>query len=266
MPANLAAVTRARRSTSSVPQWLRTRATSGRVEPRYAARMASFVRVVALASPLFVSACGPTTSSGDEGAASTSSGTGAPSCEMYGDAPGIGPAVAITVRHEGTTPVFFRPTGCGGSITVEIRQSGETIPWLVDYECSPSTCEQFVAASDCSIGCNDCAPPQAGRIDAGAVGDANWPGNRTTELALEEACAPAADCPATCLRRDQAEPGAYEVALTVFRTCTGTCTCDGPGAGVCSLWNGDEQLADPVTFTAALDYPSETAVEIAITD
>lgn len=28
----------------------------------------------------------------------------------------------------------------------------------------------------------------------------------------------------------------------------------------------DEQLADPVTFTAMLDYPLETSVELSITD
>lgn len=233
---------------------------------RYAVVMRMCVALVVIV----LGACGPgveSTETGNEGSGSgESTTTGAPSCEMYDDAADIGPRVSVSVRHEGTTPVFFRPHGCGGAITIAIRENGADVPWLVDSECTPSTCQGFVEQGDCSVGCNDCAPPQAGRIDAGAMGDATWPGNITTELALDDACAAAADCPATCVRRDQAAAGMYEVALTVYRTCTGTCECDGPGPGVCGLWSGDEQLADEVTFTAALDYPTQTSVELVITD
>lgn len=214
-------------------------------------------------------ACGPGVEATETGAEGSGSGesttTGAPSCEMLDDTPDIGPRVSVSVRHDGTTPVFFRPHGCGGAITIAIRENGADVPWLIDGECTPNTCQGFVDQGDCSVGCNDCAPPQAGRIDAGAMGDATWPGSIATELAFD-ACAPAADCPATCLRRDQAAAGMYEVALTVYRTCTGTCECDGSGSGVCGLWSGDEQLSDEVTFTTALDYPTQTAVELVITD
>jgi hypothetical protein len=51
----------------------------------------------------------------------------------------------------------------------------------------------------------------------------------------------------------------------VWRTCTGTCECDPPTSDVCGLWVGDEQLDDPVTFTAMIDYPAQTSVELVIT-
>lgn len=206
--------------------------------------------------------------SGDTAPPGTASDeTGAPSCSEYDSTPDIGPAVTITVRHEGTAPVFFAPHGCGGALTFAITDAaGLDVPYLLDDECFPNTCEGFVGAAECLVGCNDCAPPQAGRIDAGAVGEGLWPGRRLEALDLSPACATADDCPATCVRPDQAPPGTYAVALTVWRTCTGTCECDAPTSGVCGLWAGDEQLDDPAIFTAMLDYPAQTSVELVITD
>jgi hypothetical protein len=208
-------------------------------------------------------ACGPATGGAEDEGSGT---TDAPSCEMYQAPAEIGPAVSISVRHEGTQPLFFQPNGCVGSMVFEISRDGVSVPYLLDGECSPSTCDGFVGASDCSVGCNDCAPPNAGRIDPGGMGQSAWPGRRTTELELVDACAPAADCPATCLRPEQAEPGSYDITFTAYRTCTGTCTCDGPSSGVCGLWSGDEQLSDPVTFTVTIDYPAETATEIVLSN
>lgn len=197
----------------------------------------------------------------------SSDATGAAGCSEYASTPDIGPAVVVTVRHEGTTPVFFAPHGCGGAITFAITDAaGQSVPYLLSAECSPNTCDGFVGATDCSVGCNDCAPPSAGRIDAGAEGESQWPGHWLAELELLEACAPAVDCPATCVRPDQAPAGTYAIELTVFRTCTGTCECDVPGPSVCGLWTGDEQLDEPVTFTAMIDYPAQTSVELVITD
>lgn len=211
-----------------------------------------------------------TTSASEETAApgtASSDETGAPACSEYASTPDIGPAVAITVRHEGTMPVFFEPHGCGGALTFSIFDAaGASVPYLLDAECFPNTCEGFVDASDCSVGCNDCAPPLAGRIDAGAMGEGQWPGQRLEELELSPACAPADGCPDTCVRPDQAPAGTYAIELTVWRTCTGTCECDGPTSGVCGLWTGDEQLDDPVTFSAMIDYPAQTSVELVITD
>jgi hypothetical protein len=229
---------------------------------------------------LLVAACGSepgtdtggdTQSVGSEGtsAASTTSAdaTGVPSCDEYSSTPDIGPAVAITVRHEGTAPVFFAPNGCGGALSFAISDAaGNSVPYLLAAECSPNTCEGFVSAPDCSVGCNDCAPPSAGRIEAGAVGEGEWPGRWLAQLELSAACAPADGCPTTCVRPDQAPAGTYTIELTVWRTCTGTCECDAPGSGVCGLWTGDEQLDDPAVFSAMIDYPAQTSVELVITD
>lgn len=232
--------------------------------------------ITTIALALALAACGPGAGSdegetGSEGtsAASTTSidETGAPSCEQYQSPPVLGPAVAVTVLHQGTTPVFFDPHGCGGALTFAIADAaGNPVPYLLDSECFPNTCEGFVGALDCSVGCNDCAPPSAGRIDAGAMGEGQWPGHRLETLELAEACVLASDCPDTCVRPDQAQAGTYAIELTVWRTCTGTCECDGPGSGVCGLWGGDAQLDDPVTFTAMIDYPAQTSVELVITD
>ncbi|MCX4243486.1 hypothetical protein [Paraliomyxa miuraensis] len=207
---------------------------------------------------LVLVACGTKTDADD--------GSSTDACEQYQPAPEIGPAVTISIRHDGTTPVFFSPHGCGGAITIDLTDAtGANVPYRLDTECFPNTCDGFLEANDCSIGCNNCAPPSAGRIEAGAMTQTQWPGRVLTTLELTPACAPEGECPGSCVRPDQAPAGAYTVELTVWRTCTGTCECEPPAQEVCSLWN-DEQLTDPVTFTAMLDYPTQTSVELVITD
>ena len=236
------------------------------------------MRLVPTALALALTACGTKTGTDDDAGSGSGSETAtasstasddesaAAACEQYQPTPEIGPAVTISIRHDGTAPVYFAPHGCGGAITVAITDaSGQSVPYLLDGECFPNTCDGFVGAADCSVGCNNCAPPYAGRLEAGATAEAQWPGRVLTSLELVDACAPASDCPDTCVRPDQAPAGTYALELTVWRTCTGTCECD-PPQDVCGLWNGDEQLADPVTFTAMLDYPAQTSVELSITD
>jgi hypothetical protein len=235
-----------------------------------------------LAAIVMIVGCGPDAGGSSDSSSSASDGgsseasssgttaadtsTGAPSCFQYDPAPNDNPTVAISVHHDGTTPVFFMPHGCAGVIVVDVRRDDASLPWLLDEECTPNTCDGFVAASDCSVGCNDCAAPNAGRIEAGVIGQSAWTGIVLTELPLDPACGPGApDCPATCNRPDPAEAGTYELALTVYRTCTGTCECDTAGSAICGLFSG-EQLSDPVTFTAMIDYPAQTSATITITD
>jgi hypothetical protein len=198
---------------------------------------------------------------------SASSTTGVASCDEYASTPDIGPPVAVTVRHDGTAPVFFVPRGCGGALPLVVTDgAGEAIQHVLSEECSPNTCEDFLASGDCSVGCNDCAPPSAGRIEPAAMGSTAWPGRILTTLPLTADCAPAQTCPDTCVRPDQAPAGSYTLQLTVFRTCTGTCECEPGSASLCTLWSFDEELSSPATFTVAVDYPSQTAAEIVITD
>jgi hypothetical protein len=218
---------------------------------------------------LFVVACGPSPSD-DDGGGKEGSGdddsTGAPSCEIYDPDPDIGPAVTVTVRHEGTSPIYVIPTGCIGGLAFEIVDAGGgAVPYLLD-ECEPRTCDGFVASTDCSVSCPNCGAPNAARIDPGATGESGWSGARLIEMELSSACAPASECPATCLRPEQAPPGTYEIRLVGYRTCTGPCECDGgPPLGVCPLFGG-EQLSDSIVFGNTIDYPTQTSVELVIVD
>ncbi|MCA9649813.1 MAG: hypothetical protein KC501_07890 [Myxococcales bacterium] len=223
---------------------------------------------------LLLVACGSRTSSGDDAVASgtmTASDDGVRSCEDYDDTPEIGPAVTVTIRHEGTTPVFFAAHGCGGAVGTTVSDAGgATVPHLLDTECFPNTCAGLIDSLDCSIGCNDCAPPRAGRIGPGATTASSWSGRVLTSLSLLPECAPEGSCPSSCVRQDQAPAGSYTIGLQLWRSCTGTddCECDGggPPSGVCSLWGFDEQLDDPLTVSATIDYPSQTSVELVISD
>lgn len=223
-------------------------------------------------SVLVLMACGP--SSGDDGTLETTSAstapTGAASCMDYDDTPDIGPAVTVAVRHDGTAPVYYAPVGCGGSLAFSITDAGGAmVPHLVDTECFPNTCEGFVEAAECSVGCNDCAPPTGGRMEPGAMTQETWTGTWLAQLPLQMECVTElGPCPSTCMRRDQAPAGTYTIELTVWRECTGTCECDGGPvpSGLCGLWTGDEQLTEPATFSVTVDYPAQTSVEIVITD
>jgi hypothetical protein len=225
-------------------------------------------------------ACGPTTNATEgatsEASDSTASGpgpastttaptTGAVSCDMYA-APGeIGPAVEITIKHEGTQPIFVEPGGCGGRPRVEIVDAGGATLRPVEGECSPIRCDDFLGASDCSLGCNDCAVPSLTRIEPGASVTLRWLGAHGVPTQLPLECAPGTDCQRECLQVTQAAPGAYDLRLAAFRTCTGGCTCDVPGSDWCGLWDTVE-AADPVTFSVSLKYPEVTAIELPLSD
>jgi len=214
-------------------------------------------------SLLVLVACGP--SSSDDTASASS--TGAPSCEMYQSDADIGPSVAVTIRHEGSAPVFLDTSGCGGAPIVRVTSQldGTVVPHLLDG-CTPNTCQGYVEAPDCSQACDNCGEPSGARLEPGIATDTAWPGRWLRELELGEACAPAADCPATCMRDEQAPPGTYEIAVTVHRECSGSCECDDPiPTARCSL-SGALEFADSVTLTATIDYPATTSVELVITD
>jgi hypothetical protein len=203
------------------------------------------------------------TASGETGSEGTS-GTGesgALACEGY-DSPNTdpGPRVEVLVRSETTAPVYFGTSGCSNTPVLEvIGPGGEPLAVRLG-----TLCDEFIGGTECNVGGEDCGTPNGGRLEPAATADAGWPGWTLTEVEVDPACAPEPNCPSTCQLMDQAPPGTYEIALTVFRSCTGTCECDGP-TPVCGLFGANE-LGDPVTFTAIVDYPAQTSVEIVITD
>lgn len=221
-------------------------------------------------------ACGPaketttddtTTTSGPGASGTTNSPTTGPvSCDMY-KAPAddeTGPSVEFTIKHQGTQPIFVNPSGCGGAPLVEILDASGTVLRSLAGECSPMRCDEFLGSDDCSLACNDCAVPSLTRIEPGASVKLGWQGVYGAPTVLPTECAPGADCQRECLLVTQAAPGAYSLQLQAFRTCTGECECDVPGADSCSLWSVEG--ADPVTFSVELMYPEVTAIEIPLTD
>ncbi len=219
-------------------------------------------------------ACGSGSSTDDDGLqtdvattqASADEGT-APNCKEFRSTDESGPPVTIAIRHTGTTPVYFDPHGCGGSIGFEVIQlpEGTPAPYILEH-CGPSLCDDFMAADSCSPSCPDCGVPSSGRFDAGGIGQDVWPGTWLVPLEMPAGCASGAACDSTCQRRDTAPAGRYQIGLQVFRTCSGTCECDGPSeSGVCLL-SGGSQLGYPITFAVEIDYPEQTAAEIVMTD
>jgi hypothetical protein len=203
---------------------------------------------------------------GSEGAPS-SEGTpgtgesGAAACEGY-ESPDVdpGPRVDAIIRSDATAPVYFDTSGCSNTPVLQITgPGGEPVPYLLG-----TLCDAFIGGTECDVGVEDCAAPNGGRFEPAATTDAGWPGWTLSEVEVDPACAPEPNCPSTCQLMDQAPPGTYEIALTVFRSCTGTCECDDV-LPVCGLFGANE-LGDPVTFTALVDYPAQTSVEIVITD
>lgn len=230
-----------------------------------------------LAVLVVLTGCGPTSGSGDGGgdaggttsaggdtSAGSGDGTGDVCMSYTPEAPG--PEVSLKLFHQGTTPVFFRPYGCSGAVTFEVSDSDDTpLPYLLAEGCTPNTCAGFVAAASCEVGCNDCAPPQVGRLEPGSVSPGTWPGYRLTDLPLSASCVPGTECPTTCVRPDPVASGTYSIALTVYRTCTGDCECDGASPGMCTIW-GEAELGDPAVFTATIDYPNVVTADLTISD
>lgn len=198
----------------------------------------------------------------------TTESTGVPvDCNDYTSTNDVGPAVTVTVRQQGIGPIWFRPHGCGGTIPFEVTaiDGDARVPHLLS-ECSPELCDDFVGASDCHQGCNDCAPPGATRLEIGGLGEGAWSGAWLVPLEMVEQCAAGDACQTTCQRRDQAPAGRYRIALEIFKLCTGGCECEDAVEGQpCNLYGGT-QLGYPETFFTEIDYPAQTEAEIFIAD
>lgn len=203
---------------------------------------------------------------------SEESGTGGPMCEQYESAPDIGPAVDIAVRSEATTPVYFASTGCFPSLRLDVvGPDGVAVDHILG-ECA-ETCDAILSQEEggCLVGCPDCGTASGERIEPAGEDVARWTGRSNTVLDLDTRCVMRAEdvgvepCPATCKREDQAPAGTYEVSLTVYRSCTGDCACDGEVVPTCGLW-GQIELSDPEVYTVTIDYPAQTTAEIVIVD
>ena len=225
-----------------------------------------------------LAACGPKSPAGEEQTSPGDTDSGSDTdpgtdttpdtedpCAVFEPDQDIGPAVEISLHHQGNTPVYYNPVGCGGAIPIAIMPEGGEPFGYRPGECFPVFCEHFLGQEDCSGGCDDCEGPPAARMDPAGMGESSWTGVMHTPLEMTAACAPGSQCQTTCLRADQAPTGTYEFELTVYTTCEGMCECDDPLVdGICWIWQSQPQLSDPVTITATLDYPAQTSVELVI--
>ena len=202
---------------------------------------------------------GTETSAGTE-TAGTSEGL---ACADFLSDPEIGPPVTLQVRNGGAATLYFQPVGCGGAFPIAIKGAGDVaIDWQLG-ECSPVVCDAFLDQADCTLGCNDCAPPLTGRIDSAGGRSTTWPGVQHTQLQMTAECAPGTECQRPCERRDQAPAGVYTVELTLYSGCAGACECDiEPEDGVCTIYEGPAELTDPVTVTAQFSYPDQLVVDL----
>lgn len=241
--------------------------------------------VIPLVSVL--SACGPKAGSDDDGGSSstsagddttgaatsgsvstslsdTSGSTGADACSEFVSTREIGPSLTLRVRNDGDAPVWVVPVGCGGAVPFEILGlAGQTVRWHYG-ECFPERCDDFFGATDCYLGCPDCAPPSVAQLGPAATAQSTWSGVSLTPLQMTPECAPGEECQRECLREDQAPSGEYTLQLTVYTACTGTCDCDNPNPdGLCPMWELAE-LSDPMELAVPFSYPDAAEVEVAI--
>jgi hypothetical protein len=212
-------------------------------------------------------ACGERAVPGDDESGTsvdaTSTTTGdAPSCEELLSDPDIGPSVDVIVRSESGATIWLDSQGCFFSPVLELASGGQSVPFYADD--SIPGCDQYVESLVCDAGGNDCGEAFAGRMEPGSETESGWNGARIVDTVVDPACSPMPECPAMCQRRAAAETGVYEVSITAYRTCSGTCECDDPFE-VCAIW-GPVELGDPITVTAMIDYPTQTTAELVITD
>ncbi len=226
--------------------------------------------------------CGPSAGTDDDGGSdgpTSADGTGATSagpgsadaatttgstCEDLISSVTPGATVAFTATAAGADPVWTGAVGCGGGLAMELRDAaGQPVIFTQGSECFPVTCEGFLDQGTCEIGCNDCAPPQAMRFEAGASAMVNWGGLAYSSHALPAECGDFQDCNAQCLRAEEVVAGEYTAVVTVYSGCDGDCECDVPDANPCGLY-GQVTLTGPSTVEVAFTYPSDTAVAIAL--
>jgi hypothetical protein len=216
-------------------------------------------------------------SSGVSGSGGTGGSSPADTGESEGESGGLtcdayasdetGPAVTVTIRNDGTVPVFFRPNGCEGAVPLEIRgPDGSPIVWWIADDCWPMLCDDFVGAPDCHLACVDCEGPSGFRLEPGGSTSVVWSGAALESLSMPMECAPGEACQRDCWRREQAAPGTYAFGLTVHRACAGECDCFQPrDAAACQLWTHPE-LSEPVEVVTTVEVPARDAVDLVIVD
>lgn len=189
-------------------------------------------------------------------------------CPEYASTPDIGPMVDVALRLETTAPVWLASSGCHASPELDIVGPGDVV---VDHrvsECA-ETCDAIVDFENdqCFTGCPDCGTVTGERLEPGAEETARWLGRSHSVVDVVPACTGIDDenCPATCKLAEQSPAGTYELSLTVYRSCTGACECDGDPLPTCGLY-GQVELGDPEVFTVTIDYPAQTTAELVITD
>jgi hypothetical protein len=217
---------------------------------------------------------GTATTTGSSATSATVSATGSEEttdgleCPGYVSTPDIGPVVDVALRVEKTAPIWLASSGCFASPELDIVGPGEVV---IDHridECA-STCDEILSGEDnlCFTGCPDCGSVTGERLEPGADETARWLGRSHAIVDIVPSCTGIADetCPPTCKVADQAAAGTYELSLTVYRSCTGACECDGDPLPACGLY-GEVELGEPEVYTVTIDYPAQTTAEIVITD
>lgn len=200
------------------------------------------------------------------GSATVQPTTGEPlSCDAFLSPPPEGfKSVKISIVSKLAEPVWIDATGCGGLPLLRILDASAEDVFELRGECSPVECYEFLGAEDCTLGCNDCGSAQARRIGPGSTFAINWAASRGVPLQMTAECAPGNNCQRECLRPEPVDAGTYDVELTAFRQCSGTCDCDvaDPNAS-CSLYE-PIQTSEPLVVKVSLVYPETDAIELVL--
>jgi hypothetical protein len=198
----------------------------------------------------------------------TAATTGGPSCEGFDDDLDLGPQVTVTVRNEGTEPLYLRTYSCSNSVLEVLDPGGEPVEWRIDPWLPP--CSDILEDESCSPPGSSCIWAVL-QMDPGGQVEETFAGFALEYARLPDGCAlnNGEFCGPGCVIRREPEPGewTFQVNVATQIDCMqASCECTEPPVnGTCPITDADDiGLPDihPVGFT--VPYPGTSNLEIVL--
>ncbi|WAS94210.1 hypothetical protein [Nannocystis punicea] len=205
-----------------------------------------------------------TSTTAPTGTSPTETSTGEPqACDAFLPDEILGDQTTITITNAGAVPLWIEAASCIGLPKLVITDAEGDNHFFAGGPCSPPPCESLMQG-ECLLGCDDCGVPPGLKLEPGASFSVLWAAADVEFMEMTAECAPEVGCAGPCAVARERPAGTYDVAVTAFQTCVGSCDCDPPNPGGHCTLEGGIVLSEPLTVSLPLAFPEMPEIEVSI--